>query len=81
VQPSQLRIELLGAFRVTCGERVVPDDAWRRRKPAGLLKLLAMAPGHRLHREQLLDLLWPELDVMASAHDGCPAVAVPSTSD
>jgi DNA-binding SARP family transcriptional activator len=56
----------LGAFRVTCGERVVPDDAWRRRKPAGLLKLLAMAPGHRMHREQLMDLLWPELDPAAA---------------
>ena len=24
------------------------------------MKLLALAPGHRLHREQAIDLLWPE---------------------
>jgi DNA-binding SARP family transcriptional activator len=24
-----------------------------------LVKLLALAPGHRLHREQIMDLLWP----------------------
>jgi DNA-binding SARP family transcriptional activator len=26
---------------------------------ASLVKLLALAPGHRLHREQVIDLLWP----------------------
>ncbi len=25
------------------------------------MKLLALAPGHRLHREQAMDLLWPDL--------------------
>jgi len=25
-----------------------------------LVKLLALAPGHRLHREQIVDLLWPD---------------------
>src|SRR5262249_39749135 len=27
-----------------------------------LVKLLALQPGHRLHREELTDTLWPELD-------------------
>jgi DNA-binding SARP family transcriptional activator len=62
-----LRIELLGGFRVVVGDRAVPDDEWRRRKPAGLVKLLALAPGHRLHREQAMDALWPELDPDAAA--------------
>jgi hypothetical protein len=56
---AELRIELLGGFRVTAGGRVLPESAWRRRKPAALVKLLALAPGHRLHREQAMDLLWP----------------------
>ena len=34
-----------------------------------LVKLLALAPGHRLHREQLLDALWPELDPVAAANN------------
>jgi hypothetical protein len=37
------------------------DASWRLRKAAGLVKLLALAEGHRLHREQAMDLLWPDL--------------------
>jgi predicted ATPase/DNA-binding SARP family transcriptional activator/DNA-binding CsgD family transcriptional regulator len=36
------------------------DDAWRLRKAAALVKVLALAPGHRLHREQVMDILWPD---------------------
>jgi DNA-binding SARP family transcriptional activator len=58
---------LLGGFQVTVRSGVVPDEAWRLRRPAALLKLLALAPGHRLHREQLMDALWPELAPDAAA--------------
>jgi DNA-binding SARP family transcriptional activator/DNA-binding CsgD family transcriptional regulator len=34
-----------------------------------LLKLLALAPGHRLHREEVLDLLWPQLEPSAAANN------------
>lgn len=64
---AALRIELLGGFRVAVGDRAVPEQTWRRRKPAALLKLLALAPGHRLHREQAMDRLWPELAPAAAA--------------
>jgi DNA-binding SARP family transcriptional activator len=64
---ADLRIELLGGFRVTVGARAISDAAWRRRKPAGVLKLLALAAGHRLHREQVLDHLWPDLDPAAAS--------------
>ncbi len=61
-----LRITLLGGFSVRVGAEPVPDEAWRRRKPAALLKILALAPGHRVHRERLMDLLWPELELAAA---------------
>jgi DNA-binding SARP family transcriptional activator len=64
---ADLRIELLGGFRVAVDGRPVPESAWRRRKPAALLKLLALAPAHRLHREQLMDALWPDLAPPAAA--------------
>ncbi len=35
--------------------------AWRRRDASALVKVLAMAPGHQLHRERLMDALWPDL--------------------
>ncbi|MBW3537242.1 MAG: transcriptional regulator [Actinobacteria bacterium] len=63
---AHVRIELLGGFRVSVGGRVVPDRAWRRRKPAALVKLLSLAPSHRLHREQIMDALWPELGPSAA---------------
>ena len=47
-----LRIHLLGGFRVAVDGRAIADAAWRRRAASGLVKLLALAPGHRLHRER-----------------------------
>jgi DNA-binding SARP family transcriptional activator len=61
VDLGQLRIEVLGGFRVSVEGRAVADTVWRRRKPAALVKLLALAPAHRLHREQVMDAMWPEL--------------------
>ena len=58
---AELRIELLGGLRVSVGERQVPATEWRRSRAAGLVKLLALTPGHRLHREQVMDALWPDL--------------------
>ena len=62
-----LALDLLGGFRVRVGGKPVDDDVWRRRRPAAVLKLLALEPSHRLHREQLADLLWPEHDPAAGA--------------
>jgi DNA-binding SARP family transcriptional activator len=62
-----LRIELFGGFRVVVGADAVSDDSWKRRRAAAVVKLLALAPGHRLPRERLMDLLWPEMDPAAAA--------------
>jgi DNA-binding SARP family transcriptional activator len=64
---GDLRIEVLGRFRVELDGRPVDDAVWRRRKPAAVVKLLALTAGRRLHREQLEDLLWPDLDPPAAA--------------
>lgn len=62
-----IRIELFGGFRVEIDGRSIPEDAWRQRKPAALVKLLALAPRHRLQREQVMDALWPDLAPEAAA--------------
>jgi DNA-binding SARP family transcriptional activator len=62
-----LSIGLLGGFRISAGDQPIADHVWRRRKPAALLKLLALAPGHRLHREQVMVALWPEMDATAAS--------------
>ncbi len=40
----------------------IEPSAWRLRKATHLVKILALIPGHRLHRDQLIDALWPEVD-------------------
>jgi predicted ATPase/DNA-binding SARP family transcriptional activator/DNA-binding CsgD family transcriptional regulator len=42
------------------GSTTIEEGQWRLRKAASLVKLLALAPGHRLHREQAMDILWPD---------------------
>src|SRR5215218_4071553 len=67
--PDVVRVWLLGGFRVSVGSRAIGQDAWRLKKAASLIKLLALAPGHRLHREQVMELLWPDLDAEAALNN------------
>src|SRR5215204_7531348 len=60
-EPEVVRIGLLGGFRLWIGPRLIEEDRWRLRKARSLVKLLALAPGHTLHREQVMEALWPEL--------------------
>jgi DNA-binding SARP family transcriptional activator len=57
---SGLRIYLLGRFHVAVGAHPIDVSAWRRERAATLIKLLALAPNHRLHREQVVETLWPD---------------------
>src|SRR4029079_9750613 len=67
-QPS-LEVRLLGGFDVRVGERPVPAAVWRQRRAAAIVKLLALQPGFRLHREELIDTLWPDLDPESAANN------------
>jgi DNA-binding SARP family transcriptional activator len=58
---APLRLRLLGGFRVERGGTVLPDCVWRRRTARTLTKLLATHPGHALHRDQVIDILWPDV--------------------
>lgn len=62
-----IRISVLGGFHVRLDGRPVPDEVWRRNRARALVKVLALAPGRRLHREQLMDTLWPSLSAEAAA--------------
>ena len=63
-----LHVVLLGGFGVRVGNRAVPGS-WRLRKSKTLVKLLALADGHRAHRDVLAGVLWPGLDPAASANN------------
>ncbi len=60
---------MLGGFRISVGTRTIEEDAWHLRKAANLVKLLALAPGHLLHREQAMDALWPDLARRAASNN------------
>jgi DNA-binding SARP family transcriptional activator len=57
---ATIHVTLLGRFEVTVGAVPVAASSWTRRHAAALVKVLAMAPGRRLHREQVIDLVWPD---------------------
>src|SRR4051794_12982179 len=63
----EVSVQLLGGFGVTVDGRAVPADRWRRRSAASLVKLLALSPGRRLHRERVLATLWPDLNPAEAA--------------
>src|SRR5215211_2730748 len=67
--PETLRIWLLGSFRVSVGSRSIGEQDWHLRKAGSLLKLLTLSPGHRLHREQAMELLWPDLHQEAALNN------------
>jgi DNA-binding SARP family transcriptional activator len=64
-----VQIRLFGAFSVHVGQQVVAEGAWRLRKAKSLVKLLALAPERRVHRERATELLWPERPPEAAAHN------------
>lgn len=69
VPAVSVRFSLLGTFRLQCGDKTLSDDHFHLRKARDLLKLLALAPNHRLHREEVLDLLWSEQPPQQAAHN------------
>jgi DNA-binding SARP family transcriptional activator len=54
-------IRLLGGFEILLDGQPVPASAWSRRQASVLVKILALAPRRSLHREQVMNRLWPDL--------------------
>ncbi len=69
-EKATIRIYTLGQFRL---ERrtspsnpewhTVTEAAWQHQRVRGLLSCLLSSPGRKLGREQIMDALWPELDL------------------
>jgi predicted ATPase/DNA-binding SARP family transcriptional activator/DNA-binding CsgD family transcriptional regulator len=68
-EPEAARVRLLGGFSVWVGPRILRQKEWRSKKASTLVKLLALAPGHRMHREQVMDFLWPDLGTKAASNN------------
>jgi pimeloyl-ACP methyl ester carboxylesterase/DNA-binding SARP family transcriptional activator len=62
----RVELDLLGPFAVRVDGVVTPDAVWSRRDAASLVKVLALSDGRQRHREQVIDQLWPTLEVAAA---------------
>src|SRR6476646_9969832 len=63
---TRVDVTLLGRFEVRVDDEPVPAGAWAHGRARDLVKLLALAPGHRVPRDRVLDELWPHLGVDAA---------------
>jgi predicted ATPase/DNA-binding SARP family transcriptional activator len=68
-RPVDISLELLGRFAVVVDGAEIDERTWRLRKARTLVKVLALAPGRRLHREQTMELLWPDLTATAAQNN------------
>ncbi|MGH7697002.1 MAG: hypothetical protein ACRENH_18565, partial [Gemmatimonadaceae bacterium] len=64
---AALYVQTLGAFRVWRRGQEIDRAAWGREKAVQLLQLLVCHRGHALHREQVLEALWPDATASAAA--------------
>lgn len=62
-----LRIYVLGQFRIERKQNnewsAIDSRTWHRRRARALLGCLISSPGRRQGREQIIEQLWPELDI------------------
>src|SRR5438270_7100894 len=73
---GDVSVSLLGGFAAAVDGVPVPETAWRLKKARELVKLLALAPGHRLHREQAMDVLWRDRGPASAANNLNQAVYI-----
>jgi DNA-binding SARP family transcriptional activator/tetratricopeptide (TPR) repeat protein len=64
---DDVRIEMLGHFRVAFEDRDIAENDWPARRARELVALLALADGHWLLRDQVVEQLWPHLGAEAGA--------------
>lgn len=64
-----LYIQTLGTFRVWRGQEEVSPREWQREKAKQLLELFLTHRRELMTREQIIDLLWPDLDSEAAGRD------------
>jgi hypothetical protein len=64
-----LRVQLLGWFAVWVDGTLIDEGGWQRRKVTRVVKLLAFAERHSIHREQIQAQLWPDFDASSASQN------------
>jgi hypothetical protein len=66
---SEVHITMLGKFEVAVDGRAVSAGEWGRRHATSLVKVLALTHDRRLHREQVIDAIWPDDSLEQAVRD------------
>lgn len=66
---TSLEIRLFGHFKAFVNGQAIDERSWQRRKAKTLIKILALQPNHQMNREQLAEMLSPNLDTNASLNN------------
>ncbi len=64
-----MRVQTLGGFAVWRDGVEVDPNAWGREKALHLFQFLVTVRGRYRHKEQIIDRLWPELDLETGDRD------------
>lgn len=59
---DRLTIKTFGRFAVSIGGRRIALEEWPRKQAIQLLKFLSFHAGRPVHRDRLIDQLWPDID-------------------
>src|SRR5947209_20414194 len=63
-----LAVSTLGKFEIRRDAELLTGGNWNRRKVCDLFKVLLSADQHRLHREQIQEMLWPTATIEQAAN-------------
>jgi predicted ATPase/DNA-binding SARP family transcriptional activator len=65
---AKIEVHLLRPFSVSVNGVCMDPRAWRLRHPRLLFQLLCLRPGQRLHRDEVVDWLWPQSELAVAAN-------------
>jgi DNA-binding SARP family transcriptional activator len=66
---ATLRVQTLGGFRVWRDGVEIPSSAWGREKAIHLFQFLLTMRRQYFHKEQIIDRLWPDLEIEKGDRD------------
>ncbi len=57
---EHIRVSVFGGFGVRRDGQLLAEGLFERRRARDLVSVLAVAPGHRMRRGQIVEILWPD---------------------
>lgn len=66
---AELKVKLFGRFEVWRADLLIPSEAWPQRKTETLFKVLLTERGRVFTQDQLIEALFPELDVQKATQN------------